>query len=132
MRDRARAGGAAGFSAAGARPPRTRRCKELRRQGTLDRSVPRIGALQADVGARTRMAALRHLQSALPASADAAGPARGREEVEHVRAAQQADHLAALDDRHAPNTFTDEKPRRLVYARVLADGDDVRAHDVAR
>src|SRR5713226_2323006 len=29
MRDRARAGDDAGFSAAGARPPRTRRCKEL-------------------------------------------------------------------------------------------------------
>src|SRR5216683_1545979 len=38
MRDRARAGGDAGFSAAGARPPRPRRCKELPGAGHLCRS----------------------------------------------------------------------------------------------
>src|SRR6266849_9128934 len=96
------------------------------------RSVPRIGPLQANVRAGARMTSLRRLQSSLPAPANVAGPARGREEVEHIGTAQKADHLSALDDRHAADVLADEEPRRLVDARVLADGDDVRAHDVAR
>src|SRR6266849_5316887 len=96
------------------------------------RSVPRIGPLQANVRAGARMTSLRRLQSSLPAPANVAGPARGREEVEHIGTAQKADHLSALDDRHAAHVLADEEPRRLVDARVLADGDDVRAHDVAR
>src|SRR5713101_447534 len=96
------------------------------------RSVPRIGALQANVGARARVAAFRHLQPVLPAPADVASPPRAGEEVEHVGTAQEAHHLAALDDRHAADPLADEKARRLVDAGVLADRDDVRAHDVAR
>src|SRR5260370_501006 len=96
------------------------------------RSVARIGTLQVDVGAGAGMTALRHLQPALPAPADVAGPARAREEVQHIGTAQQADHLSVLHHRHPADALADQEPRRLVDAGVLADGDDVRAHDVAR
>src|SRR5260370_8564244 len=95
------------------------------------RSGARIRALQVDVGARAGMTAFRHLQPALPAPADVAGPARAREEVQHVGTAQQADHLSMLDHRHPADALADEEARRLVDASVLADGDDWRAHHVA-
>src|SRR5258705_3957597 len=72
------------------------------------------------------------LQAALPAPAHVAGPACGGKEVEDVRAAQQADHLAPLDDRDAPYALSNEQLRGLVDAGVRADRDDVLAHDVAR
>src|SRR5216683_2094326 len=96
------------------------------------RLVSRVRALQVDVGARAGVTALRHLQPALPTPADVACPARAREEVEHVRTAQQADHLSVLDHRYPADTLADEEPRRLVDTGVLADRDDMRAHDVAR
>src|ERR1700687_1464005 len=98
----------------------------------LVRLVPRICALQVDISARARVTALRHLQPALPAPADIAGPARAREEVEHVGTAHQADHLSVFYHRHPPDSLADEKSRRLVDAGVLADRDDVRAADVPR
>src|ERR1700694_6341159 len=78
------------------------------------------------------MATLGLLQAALPAPAHVAGPPGGGEEVEYVGAAQQADHLAALDHRHPAYSLADQDPRGLVDSSVLADGDHVRAHDVAR
>src|SRR5712692_3937173 len=78
------------------------------------------------------MTALRHLQPALPAPANAARPACAREEVEHVRAAQEANHLAVLYHRHPTDSLADEQPRCFVDSSVFADGDHVRAHDVAR
>src|SRR5438477_6148815 len=96
------------------------------------RSVARIGALQSDLRARTRITALRHLQPPFPAPTNIAGPACAGEELEHIRAAQQTHHLAALDHRHAPDALADEQAGRFVNASVFADGDDVRAHDVAR
>ena len=48
------------------------------------------------------MAPVGLLESAFPAAANVASPAGRGEEVEHVRAAQQPDHLAALDHGHAP------------------------------
>src|SRR5258708_266953 len=94
--------------------------------------VPRIAPHEVDVGARARIAPLRHLEPPLPSPAHVAGPARRGEKIENVRAAQQADHPAPLDDRHAPDVLADQEPRRLVDASVLADGDHVRAHDAAR
>src|SRR5260370_6491118 len=76
------------------------------------RLVARIRALQMDVGARAGVTALRHLQPALPAPADVAGPARAREKVEHVRTAQPADHLSILDHRHSSDALADQKPDR--------------------
>src|SRR5579859_5505771 len=96
------------------------------------RSVSRIRALQVDVRARAREAALGALQPAFPPAAHIARPARLGEEVEHVRAAQEPDHLAALDDGDAPDPLAGEQPRGLVNPRVLGDRDDMRAHDVAR
>src|SRR5713101_2611943 len=90
---------------------------------TERRSVARIGALQSDLGARARVAAFGHFQAALPAPAHVARPARAREELEHVRTAEQAHHLAPLDHRHAPDLLADEKTGRFVDAGVLADGD---------
>src|SRR5207245_2427747 len=101
-------------------------------ESRVERLVSRIGPLQVDVGARARVTALRHLQAPLPAPANVAGPARAGEELEHVGSAQQADHLAALDHRNPPDALSDQESRRLVDACVLADRDDVRAHDVAR
>src|SRR5581483_2634931 len=95
-------------------------------------SVSRIRALQVDVGARAREAALGALESALPAPAHRARPARLCEEIEDVRTAEETDHLAPLDDGHAADALAGEKPGSLVDARVLGDRDDVRAHDVAR
>src|SRR5260370_87823 len=66
------------------------------------RSVSRVAALQLQVEARTRVAALGLLEAALPPAAHLARPPGPREEVEHVGAAQQADHLAAFDHRNAP------------------------------
>src|SRR5438270_11290639 len=94
-------------------------------------SVPRIRALQVNVGARAREAKFRPLEPALPAPAYRARPARLGEEVEDVGAAQQADHLAVLDDRHTADPFACQQAGRLVDARVLGHRDDVRAHDVA-
>src|SRR5467141_1271347 len=94
--------------------------------------VPRIRTLQVDVGARARKASLRPLQPALPSPAHVARPARLGKEVEHVRAAQQADHLAAFDDGHTPDALAGHQPCRLVDACVLGDRDHIRAHDVAR
>src|SRR5216684_8358540 len=94
--------------------------------------MPRIAPHEVDVRAGARIAPLRHLEPALPSPAHVAGPARRGEKIENIRAAEQADHLAPLDDGHAPDALADQQPRRLVDARVLADGDHVRAHDVAR
>src|SRR6266849_6756758 len=94
--------------------------------------VPRIPSLQADVGARARKASLGPLEPALPSAAHVARPARLGEEVEHVRAAQEADHLSALDDGHTPDALAGHQPCRLVDACVLGDRDHIRAHDVAR
>src|SRR4029077_11312059 len=91
-----------------------------------------IGALQVEVRAGARMASLRFLEAALPPSAYVARPAGLGEELEHVGAAEQADHLAALDHRHAADALADEKARGLVDAGVLGDGDHARTHDVAR
>src|SRR5260370_19575229 len=96
------------------------------------RSVPRIASNEMDVGAGARIAPLRHLEPALPSPAHVARPAGRGEKIENSRAAQQADHLAPLDDGHARDALADKEPRRLVDAGVLADGDHVRAHDVAR
>src|SRR5205823_6211 len=71
------------------------------RERRTPRSVSRIGALQVDVGARAGETAFRPLQAPFPTAAHVAGPAGLGEEIEHVRAAQQTDHLAPLDDRHA-------------------------------
>src|SRR5258708_36058937 len=95
------------------------------------RSVSRVGALQLQVEARTRVAALGLLEAALPPAAHLARPPGPREEVEHVGAAQQADHLAAFDHRNAPDAFADEEACRLVDAGLLRDRDHTRAHDVA-
>src|SRR5260370_19187026 len=86
------------------------------------RSVARIRALQVDVGARAGMTAFRHLQPALPAPADVAGPARAPVQVRHVGTAQHADHLSMLDHRHPADALADEAARRPVDARVLPDG----------
>src|SRR6202011_373435 len=98
----------------------------------VERLVSRIGPLQVDVGARARVTALRHLQPALPAPANIAGPARAGEEFEYVGSTQQADHLAVLDHGNPPDALSNQEPRGLVDAGVFADRDDVRAHDVAR
>src|SRR5690348_12482469 len=94
--------------------------------------VPGISSLQDEVGARARVAAGRSLEASFPPAADAARPSRLRVEIEHVGAAEKADHLAAADHRHAPYTLADQKPRRLVDAGLLRDRDDARAHDLAR
>src|SRR5947208_5126895 len=94
--------------------------------------VPRIRSLQVDVGARARETPLGPLQPALPSPAYVARPSGLGEKVEHVRAAQQADHLSPLDDWHAPDALAGHEPCRLVDARVLSDRDHMRAHDVAR
>src|SRR3979411_1376680 len=49
------------------------------------RSVPRIGALQLQIEARTRIALLWLLQAALPPAAHLARPSGAGEKVEHVR-----------------------------------------------
>src|ERR1700687_5588960 len=95
-------------------------------------SVSGISALQVEVGARARMAALGLLEASLPPPAHLARPPRLGEEIEHVRAAEQADHLAAPDHRHAPYPLADEKARGLVHSRLLGDRDHALAHDVAR
>src|SRR5690348_3661094 len=91
-----------------------------------------ISALQDEFGARARKAARRPLEASLPPTTHAAGPPRLGEEIEHVGAAQQSDHLAAADDRHAPNALADQQSGRFIDSRFLGDGDDARAHDVAR
>src|SRR4029077_4481814 len=91
-----------------------------------------IGALQVEIGARARVAALGFLQAALPPPAYVARPPRLGEKLEHVRAAEQADHLSAFDHRDAPDPLADQQPRGFIDSRVLADGDHPRAHDVAR
>src|SRR4030088_9337 len=95
-------------------------------------SVTRIGALQADIGAGAREAPFGLLEPTLPAPTHVACPARGGKEVEHVRPAEQPDHLAPLDHRHPAYAFTDQQARGLVDAGVRADGDHMLAHDVAR
>src|SRR5207245_18851 len=94
--------------------------------------VSGISALQVQLGARARVAARGPFQAPLPPAADRTRPPRLGEEVEHVGAAEEADHLAAPYDRHAADPFADEQPRRLVDPGLLGDGDDARAHDVAR
>src|SRR5712692_2820872 len=95
-------------------------------------SVSGIGALQVKLGARAGKASCRALEAALPPPADVAGPARLGEEIEHIGSAQQTDHLAAPDPRHATDPLPDQKARRLVDAGFLGDRDDARTHDVAR
>src|SRR5579859_6331399 len=94
------------------------------------RLMSRIGTLQVEVGARTRIAAGRPFQAALPPAAHFARPAGLGEEIEHVRTAQQADHLPAADHRHAANPLADQQARRLVDPGVLGHRDHVRTHDV--
>src|SRR2546429_5672230 len=94
--------------------------------------VSGISTLQVQLGARARVAARGPFQAPLPPAADRARPPRLGEEVEHVGAAEEADHLAAPYDRYAADPFADEQPRRLVDPGLLGDGDDARAHDVAR
>src|SRR5260370_32527417 len=94
--------------------------------------VPGISALQDEVGARAGVTARGSLEAALPPAADAARPSRLRVEIENVRAAEKADHLAAADHRHAAYALADKKPRRLVDAGLLRDRDDSGAHDLAR
>src|SRR5260370_17728754 len=98
------------------------------RDSRIDESVPGIGALQVEVGARARVATRRTVEAALPPAADVARPPGFGEEVEHVGPAQQADHLAAPDHRYAPAPFADQEPRRLVDAGFLADRDDPPTH----
>src|SRR5437773_7397444 len=95
-------------------------------------SVTRIGPLQVYVRARAGEASLRPLEPPLPPTTDIACPARGGEEIKHVRTAEQPDHLAAPDHRHATNALAHQQPRGLVDAGVRADRDHVLAHDVAR
>src|ERR1700704_6839658 len=95
-------------------------------------SVPGIGALQGEISARARIATVRFLQAALPPAAHLAGPSRLGKEVEHVRAAQEADHLATPDDRDASYPLPDEKSGGLVDPRLLGDRDHTLAHDVTR
>src|SRR5690349_644732 len=64
--------------------------------------VPVISSPQNEVVARARVAAHRPLETALPPAADAARPSRLRVEIENVRAAEEANHLAPADHRHAP------------------------------
>src|SRR5258708_27326695 len=92
----------------------------------------RVGARRLQGRAGARVAAFGSLEAALPAPAYLAGPPRLGEELEYVRAAQQTDHLAVADPRHAPDALADQQARGLVDAGVLADGDDALAHDVAR
>src|SRR2546423_4147489 len=92
--------------------------------------VSGIGTLQAKVGARARIASRRALEVPLPPSAHLAGPPRLGEKVEHVGAAQQADHLAAPDHRDAPDSLADQKAGGLVDARLFSHRDHARAHDV--
>src|ERR1700730_7470219 len=73
-----------------------------------DPSVTRVGALQADVGAGAREAPLGLLEPTLPPPANVARPARGGKEVEHVRPAEQAHHLAPLDHRHSAYAFAEQ------------------------
>src|SRR5690348_7383274 len=96
------------------------------------RLVSGIGSLQVKIRAGAREAPHRALEAALPPAADVAGPTRLGEEVEDVRAAEQAHHLPAADHRHAADALADEEPCRLVDARLLGDRDHARAHDVAR
>src|SRR5436189_6467557 len=95
-------------------------------------SVPGIGTLQAKVGARAGETAHRALEVALPPAAHAARPARLGKKVEHVRTAEQPDHLPAPDHGHPPDPLADEKPRRLIDPGFLGDRYDARANDVAR
>src|SRR6059036_2977160 len=95
-------------------------------------SMSGISPLQAKVGARAREALWRPLETSLPPAADLAGPARLGEEVEDVGPAQEADHLAPADHGHAAYALADQQPRRFVDPGLLGDGDDPRAHDVAR
>src|SRR5205823_3359290 len=90
--------------------------------------VSGIGALQPQVDARAGVAARRTLQASLPPAAHVARPARLGEEVEHIGAAQQADHLAPANYRHAPDALADQKTRGLVDASLLGHGDDTLAH----
>src|SRR5262252_7381555 len=89
--------------------------------------VSRIRALQPNVGARTREALVGALQPALPPAADVARPARLGEEVEHVGAAEQADHLAAIDHRNSPDAFAHQQLRGLFDTHLFRHGDDVAA-----
>src|SRR5712692_1860817 len=98
----------------------------------LVRSVPRICALQMKVGAGTGVTAHRALKAALPPTANGACPPGLGEELEHVGAAKEADHLAGADHRHAANPLADEQPGSLVDPRLLGDLDHPLAHDVAR
>src|SRR5450759_207598 len=96
------------------------------------RLMPRVRPLQVEIRARARVASLRLFEAALPPPAYVARPACFGEELQHVRAAEQADHLAVPDDRHAANPLSDQQARGFVDAGVFADGDHAFAHDVAR
>src|ERR1700674_1184690 len=95
------------------------------------RLMARVSALQVEIRARTRVAPLGFLQAALPPPAHVARPSRLGEELQHVRAAQQADHLAAFDHWDAADPLPDQQAGGLVDAGVFADGDHAFAHDVA-
>src|ERR1700681_205866 len=94
--------------------------------------MPRIGALQVEVRARARVAALGFVEAALPPPAHVARPPRLGKKLEDVRAAEQPDHLAVADHRYTADPLPDQQSRGLVDAGVLGDRDDTRAHDVAR
>src|SRR4029077_13318872 len=66
-------------------------------------SVARVGALQVNIRARAREALLGPLEAPVPAAAHIARPARLGEEIQDVGAAEQANHLAALDHRYPPD-----------------------------
>src|SRR6266550_5919021 len=95
-------------------------------------SVTRVSALQLKVCARARVAARGLFQAPLPPAAHLARPSGLGEELEHIRAAEQAHHLAAPDHGNPPDPLADEQAGRLVDPRLLGDGDHALAHDVAR
>src|SRR5205814_9624683 len=82
-------------------------------------SVSGIGPLQVQGGARAGVAACGPFEASLPPAADIARPSRLGEEVQHVGAAQETDHLAAPDHRHAPDALYDEQERCCVNLYVL-------------
>src|SRR5258708_33282083 len=95
------------------------------------RLMARVGTLQVQVRARARVAAFGLLEAALPPPAYITCPPRLGEELEHVGPAEQSDHLAAPDHRHAANPLADQQPRGFVDAGVLCPRDHTWTHDVA-
>src|ERR1700752_4864451 len=102
-------------------------CALSERPGPL---VSGIGTLQAQVGARAREAAHRPLQAAFPPAAHGARPPRLGEKLEHVRTAQQTNHLPAANHRDSADALADQKPGRFIDPGLLGHRDDALAHDV--